>query len=149
VHDIFVRLGAESELAKAREMFREIGAKPQKLDVEFQWLPVSGAAGGALPVSQARILDRYTTQEGFRLATVDDLTSRGYGFPPLGRLAEDGTIRRGADVALYVRSGDVARMWEAARIAEQREAEGIAPQAGGAPGAWARLEDRETVTLKL
>ena len=28
VHDIFVRLGAESELAKAREMFREIGAKP-------------------------------------------------------------------------------------------------------------------------
>lgn len=28
VHDIFARLGAESELSKARGMFREIGAKP-------------------------------------------------------------------------------------------------------------------------
>lgn len=131
------------------DMFREIGATPQKLDVEFQWLPISSAAGGGLPASQARIMDRYVNQEGFRLATLEDLSSRGYGFPPLGRIAEDGTIRRGADVALYMRSGDVARMWEAARIADQREAEGITPQTGGAPGAWARLEDRESVTLKL
>jgi DNA-binding CsgD family transcriptional regulator len=28
VHDMFARMGAESELAKARGMFREIGAKP-------------------------------------------------------------------------------------------------------------------------
>lgn len=131
------------------DVFRQIGATPQKLDVEFKWLPISGAAGGGLPASQARIMDRYTHQEGFRLAKVEDLTSRGYGFPPLGRIAEDGSIRRGADTALFVRSGDVARMWEAARIAEQREAEGITAQAGGAPGAWARLEDRESITLKL
>jgi hypothetical protein len=131
------------------DLFHEIGATPQKLDVEFQWLPISGASGGELPASQARIMDRYKNQEGFRLATPEDLSSRGYGFPPLGRTAEDGTIRRGADVALYVRSGDVARMWEAARIAEQREAEGIVAQSGGAPGAWASSLDHESVTLKL
>jgi DNA-binding CsgD family transcriptional regulator len=37
VHDIFSRLGAEGELAKARGMFREIGAKP----------PARPAASGA------------------------------------------------------------------------------------------------------
>ena len=101
--------------------------------------------------AQTRVLDRYTNQEGFRLATEDDLTSRGFGFPPLGRRAEDGTIRRGPDVALYVRSGEVAEMWESFKKEEQANLEGrslkeleMSAEAGG----FGALEDSETITVK-
>ena len=133
------------------DAYRKIGATPQPLDVEFAWLPVS-AAGGAPSQLQARALDRWQNQEGFRLATEDDLTSRGFGFPPLGRRAEDGTIRRGADTALFVRSGEVARKWEAFKQAEQAELEGadLAPLNAGAYMAetFGGKEDAETVTVK-
>lgn len=133
------------------EAYRLVGATPRKLSVEFKWLPISGVAGGELSPIQARVMDRYVNQEGFRLATIEDLTSNDFGFPPLGRTAEDGTIRRGADVALYVRSGEVARKWEAFKIAEQAALEGrslreldVDPEAG----AYGRLEDSETVYVK-
>ena len=100
------------------DVYRQIGAKPQKLPVEFAWLPISGTAG-APSSHQARVLDRYVNAEGFRLATDEDLERHGYGFPPAGRVAEDGTIRRGSDTALYVRSGEVARMWEQFKFEEQ------------------------------
>lgn len=134
------------------DVYRLIGAKPQTLDVEFAWLPVS-AAGGAPSQVQSRELDRYQNQEGFRLATEDDLSSRGFGFPPLGRLAEDGTIRRGADTALFVRSGEVARAWNAHRKAEQAALEGTTIDAFSAGGYTAEAfgaveEDRETVHVK-
>lgn len=131
------------------EMYRKIGASPARLPVEFQWLRVSGA-GGAHSAGALRELDYYQNREGFRLATEDDLTSHGYGFPPAARRAEDGTIRRGPDVALYVRSGEVARMWETFKFREQKELEG----AGGAqtfnPGTEvsASEEDRESITIK-
>lgn len=135
------------------DVYRQIGATPQELDVEFAWLPVS-AAGGAPSQVQARALDRYKNQEGFRLACEEDLTSRGFGFPPLGRLAEDGTIRRGADVALFVRSGEVARKWEAYKIREQAELEGSkritsVSGAGASTEAWAEEMERDSVTLKI
>lgn len=134
------------------DAYRLVGATPRELDIELQWLPISGAAGAPSDL-QARVLDRAINQEGFRLATEDDLTSRGFGFPPLGRLAEDGTIRRGADVALYVRSGEVARKWESFKLAEQaayegRELETVSASGGETTEAWSRLEDRETITLK-
>lgn len=133
------------------DVYRQIGATPRPLDVEFAWLPVS-AAGGAPSQTQARVLDRWKHQEGFRLATEDDLTSRGFGFPPLGRLAEDGTIRRGADTALFVRSGEVARRWEAFKMAEQAELEGRSlthvSSGGLSAEAWSAQEDSETVTVR-
>lgn len=132
------------------DAYRLIGATPRKLEVEFAWLPISGLAGARMSDAQARALDSYENQEGFRLATEEDLRRYGFGFPPLGRRAEDGTIRRGADTALYVRSGEVARKWEAFKIAEQAALEGRYLEASSVhPEAQAsgRLEDTETVTV--
>lgn len=137
---------------KTREdVYKMIGATPRELDVQFAWLPVSGAAG-ARSSHVDRVLDSYMHQEGFRLATKDDLTSRGFGFPPAGREAEDGTIRRGSDVALFVRSSEVARMWEDFKFQEQKEREGVPltslSGSGDETEAWARQEDSETVIVK-
>jgi hypothetical protein len=142
----------ESNGITKEDAYRLIGATPRELDVEFAWLPISGVAGADMSNLQARVMDNYTNREGFRLATEDDLTGRGFGFPPLGRLAEDGTIRRGADTALFVRSGEVARKWNAFKQAEQAALEGRVldhVSAGGeATEAWMREEARETVTVK-
>ncbi len=134
------------------EAYRLVGASPQPLDVEFAWLPISGVAGAAMSNLQARVMDNYTNREGFRLATEEDLASRGFGFPPLGRLAEDGSIRRGADTALFVRSGEVARKWEAFKAEQQAALEGreLDSVSGGglSADAWSREEARETITVK-
>jgi hypothetical protein len=133
------------------EVYRQIGATPRPLDVEFAWLPIS-AAGGAPSQLQARVLDRWQNSEGFRLATAEDLTARGFGFPPLGRHAEDGTIRRGADTALFVRSGEVARKWDAFKSRKQAELEGSTLDSVSGGGmiaeAWSAKEASETVTVR-
>jgi hypothetical protein len=105
------------------ELYAQIGAKPQELPVELAWLRICGP-GGAESHSAARELDSAVNQQGFRLATKDDLDNYGYGFPPAARMAEDGTIRRGPDVALYIRSGEVARKWEQYYAAETARLEG-------------------------
>ena len=131
------------------DMYRQIGASPAKLPVEFAWLPVSGVAG-APSNAQARVADRYLHQEGFRLARwPEDFEPHGYDFPPMGRQAEDGTIRRGSDTALFVRSGEVARKWDAFKAAEQAEFEGrkASPELAGPGGHFART-DVETRTIK-
>ena len=143
----------EKNLGKTKDqVYREIGASPQVLPVEFQWLPVSGAAGGGISSHQARVLDGMKNQQGFRLATVEDLEREGYGFPPAGRLAEDGTIRRGSDVGLFVRSGEVARMWNSFREDTQASLEGDTSRTATAGAYETDLsfseEDRETVTVK-
>lgn len=131
------------------DLYHQIGASPQPLPVEFAWLQVSGPRGLESPTAM-RHLDHYEHAEGFRLATRADLENHGFGFPPAAREAEDGTIRRGPDVALYVRSGEVARMWEAAKFADQAHFAG-APNAfnSGAFSAPAfdEAEKRETVTV--
>lgn len=127
------------------DLYKQIGASPQELPVQFAWLRVTGPGGSDSPRAFQE-LDRYKNAEGFRLATVHDLDAHGYGFPPAARLAEDGTIRRGPDVALYVRSGEVARMWEAAKFAEQAELAGAKPSF--APTAFDEAEKRETITVK-
>jgi hypothetical protein len=133
------------------DMYRKIGATPRVLDVEFAWLPISGA-GGAPSELQTRALDGYLHQEGYRLASKEDLTSRGFGMPPLGRESEDGTIRRGADVALFVRSGEVSRKWNAYKIAEQAELEGrqVALFTSGRyeAEAFSGVEDEMSVTIR-
>lgn len=105
------------------EAYAKVGAKPQELPVELKWLRISGP-GGADSHSAARELDKAVHQEGFRLATKTDLDNLGYGFPPTARMAEDGIIRRGPDVALYIRSGEVARKWEQYYAAETARLEG-------------------------
>lgn len=111
------------EINTKEDAYRMLGAHPQKLDVEFQWLPISGPNGESVGRVDAT-LDHYKNQQGFRLATKDDLESRGFGFPPAGRMAEDNTIRRGHDVALFVRDGKVARMWEKYKAEAAAKAEG-------------------------
>lgn len=105
------------------DVYKQLGASPRKLEVEFKWLRVSGPGGADSPSAQ-RDLDHYTTRQGFRLATTEDLTSNGCDMPPAARMAEDGSIRRGPDVALFVRSGEVARMWERYIAEETAKQEG-------------------------
>ena len=133
------------------DLYAQVGAMPETLDCELQWLPITNGQGG-LSSHVARQLDQYVNQQGFRLATKDDLESRGYGFPPTAREAEDGTIRRGPDVALYIRSGEVARMWEAFKIDDQEALANAKPDsyvdgAYSAP-AFKAPETRETITVK-
>ena len=135
------------------DLYKEIGASPGPLPVEFSWLRVSGAGGADAP-SVLRELDHYTNSQGFRIARwPDDFEQHGYGRPPAARIAEDGTIRRGPDVALYVRSGEVARMWDAFKFEEQRRLEGIkAPDeytAGGfSAEGFVEPEKHETLTVR-
>lgn len=109
------------------QVYGMIGAHPQELPVNFAWLPISNPGGGGLSPSQARLLDHYTSREGFRLVTVktqaEFTDTFGYGFPPTARLEADGSIRRGVDLALYVRPGEVARKWERHRAQLAADAE--------------------------
>ncbi len=108
----------EQNLGKTKEdLYRQIGAQPQELPVEFKWLRISGPGGGESH-NALRELDGYITQEGFTMVqnTAFDpgevFANLGYGFPSTGRKGEDGSIRWGPDVALFVRDGKVARNWE-------------------------------------
>ena len=131
------------------DIYRQIGVQPQELDVEFKWLRITGP-GGSESHSARRDLDSQINQEGFRLASEEnDIVARGYGFPPSGRRAEDGTIRRGSDVALYVRDGKVAQKWEAFRNAETARMEnaGLSSEfrAGGDVAPTFEEKERDTV----
>jgi hypothetical protein len=109
------------------DIYKVIGAKPRELDCEFGWLPVSGAAGGSMSQAASQQLDHYQSREGFVLANEADLSSRGFSLPPTAHIAADGTIRRGPDVALYIRSGEVARKWERYKAAKAASAENALP----------------------
>jgi len=132
------------------DVYKQIGATPQDLDVEFQWLRITGPGGADSPNAQ-RDLDGYVHQQGFRLATEEDLSGRGYGFPPNARRAEDGSIRRGPDVALYVRSGEVSRMWEQYRAEEAARMENAHEEAEFREGDYStsmtRTDERETIDV--
>lgn len=110
------------------DAYKVIGAKPQQLPVEFAWLRVNGP-GGAHSASAAAEIDAYTSDQGFVRCTKDrfDALSNAYGYQynsAAWRTAEDGTIMRGYDVALFYRSGEVARMWDEHRLKENQRAEG-------------------------
>jgi hypothetical protein len=109
------------------DIYRLLGAKPRELDVEFAWLPVSGIAGGAMSQGASQQLDHYQSREGFQLANEADLSSRGFSLAPNQHIAADGTIRRESDVALYIRSGEVARKWERYKATKAAAAENALP----------------------
>jgi len=132
------------------DYFKLIGAQPQDLPVQFAWLRVSGP-GGADSLSAQREVDRAKNEEGFRLATVEVLEKYGYGFPPTARRAEDGTIRRGADTALFYRDGEVARRWERYYAEETARREGVSLPATFSDGDY-RTEtfvDEEHETIEV
>jgi len=117
-----------SHLKTKEDVYKVIGAKPQELPVEFAWLRVNGP-GGAHSSTAAAEIDAYTADQGFVLCTKDRFTQLsnafGYKFNSAAwRVAEDGTIMRGYDVALFYRSGEVAKMWEDHRLDENARAEG-------------------------
>lgn len=109
------------------KVYEVIGAHPRELEVDFAWLPISGPGGGSLSPDQARQLDHYMNREGYRRITVKDeadFTSQfGYPFPPTAHVEADGSIRRGVDLALYARPGEVARKWEQKHMQMAAEAD--------------------------
>lgn len=138
------------------DLYKQIGASPRELPIELAWLPEPDTPSS----HQRRQLDHYTTQQGFRLvkgevtedgpALPSHIRAYGYRFPDQARLAEDGTIRRGSDVALYWRDGEVARMWEAYKAEVQADFEGSRdPKTFEASTPFYDEEDEvETVTVK-
>lgn len=129
------------------DAYKLIGAHPKPLEVEFRWLPVSGPSGARNPNAE-RTLDYYQSYEGFRVATVEDLESRGYKLPPAARVEADGTIRRGYDVALFVRSGEVARLWERYKAEETAKREGSHLPTTFSEGAYATETTYEEIERK-
>ncbi len=113
----FRKAHQSAKVIKTKEdAYRVIGSGPSKLPIEFKWLQVNGPGGANSPNANAQI-DMYTSDQGFLLCTKDkfDVMIENYGYEfnhARWRVAEDGSIRRGYDVALYYRSGDVARKWE-------------------------------------
>ena len=148
----------EQNLGRTKEdLYRQIGAQPQELPVEFKWLRVSGPGGGESH-NALRELDGYRTQEGFRpVANTDFDTGErferlGYGFPSTGRKAEDGLIHWGPDVALFVREGEVARNWEKFYAEETSRMEGAGIPHQGLPDRDSRGQtgrDRKVATWRL
>lgn len=110
-------------ITSKEDVYALIGAKPQELPVEFAWLPISDPAGRNSQDIDRR-LDEYTNRRGFRLATREDLERHGYGTTRTMHEAEDGSIRRGPDTALYVRSREVARKWKRWKRKEALEQDG-------------------------
>lgn len=127
------------------DLYRQIGAQPQVLPVEFKWLRISGPGGGESHNAR-RELDGYQTQEGFTPVFKEEFEQGGrferlgYGFPSAGRIAENNTICWGPDVALFARDGEVARKWEKFYAAETARMEG----AGMPSGLRAGKYDAET-----
>lgn len=119
-----MRDGGNPRIKTKEDAFQMIGAEPQELPVEFAWLPYSDPGGGGLSADAARQLDMYINRKGYRLATKKDLERWGYGTTRVMSEAEDGAIRRGPDVALYVRSGEVARKWKNHKRRKAAEADG-------------------------
>jgi len=115
---------AGGKIKKKEDAYKLIGAKPQKLPVEFKWLPISGPSGEGMSPDQRRQLDQYENREGFTPATEDVLEKYGYKLSRSAWVGEDGKIRRGPDVGLYYRSGEVARKWSAHKQRRAAEQEG-------------------------
>lgn len=147
----------EANAGRTKEdIYKQIGAAPRELPVELAWLPAPDTGSSA----QRRQLDQYTMQQGFRLVkgeTVDGapalprhLRDLGYGFLGTWRLAEDGSVRRGPDTALYWRSGEVAQMWKADKAEKQAAFEGSRdPKTFDASTSFYNERDQvETVTVK-
>jgi len=143
------------------DLYRQIGASPATLPIDLQWLPISGPDGGTSS-HVMRQMDQYVNQQGFRpvrweasaegKASIPVLDKYGYSIVGPCRYAEDGTIRRGPDVALYWRDGEVARKWEAHKLREQDALSNARPEGYGsgeyaAPGI-VEAERHESVTVK-
>lgn len=116
------------DIKRKEDVYAKIGSKPSQLPVEFAWLRVNGPGGANSPTANAEV-DSYMADQGFIPCTKDRFDALcaeyGYSFNSAAwRVAEDGTIRRGYDVALFYRRGDVAEMWNKALADEAARREG-------------------------
>lgn len=114
------------------DVFRMLGASPAELPVDFAWLRVNGP-GGAHSASAAAEIDAYTADKGFIMCTKPrfDALSAHYGYrfnEATWRVAEDNSIRRGYDVALFYRPGEVARVWDKQLTDDAARVEGKFPE---------------------
>lgn len=81
-------------------LMRQMGVSEVK-EPPVRFKPVR-AAGLNGELNDNVLIDKARYEEqGYRMATMDDLTRHGYSKPPMYTIAADGTIRRG-DVALMV-----------------------------------------------
>lgn len=115
---------AGGKIKTKEDVYKLIGARPQQLPIELAWLPISGPNGENMSPDQRRQLDQYENRMGFRPATKDVLDEHGYTLSRSAYIGEDGMIRRGPDVGLYYRSGEVARKWKAHKQRRAAEYEG-------------------------
>jgi len=140
-------------ISTKEDVYKQIGAKPQELPVEFKWLRINGPGGANSPTANAEV-DMYTSDQGFVLCTKDrfDALNEAYGYEfnhAAWSVSEDGTIRRGYDVALFYRSGEVARMWDKFLADEAAMAEGASlPSTFGSSKAETfKEEEVEEITI--
>lgn len=116
----FLNAHAGTRTKRKEDIYKLIGTGPQQLDVQFSWQRVVSPNGGNSYSASVQLMN--AAQEGWRLATIEDLQNRGFGLPPTAH--RDGEMIRRLDTALYIRDGEVARKWERFRAEEAARAEG-------------------------
>ena len=126
--------------------YRLIGAEPKPLAVEFAWLRVNDPGGNRSYNADVDLMEY--TSDGYIPATVETLTKYGYGFPPAGHKAPDGTIRR-LDTMLYFIDGSKARVLKAERSAEARAADEPKAEHGADSNVPILVTDNERDKLEL
>lgn len=91
---------AVSGARSKEDWYRIIGARPQPLEVYFNWFRVASVNGTNSYTADLEVANH--TRRGWRLAKLeDDLLRRGYGKPPAAQIDASGAIRR-LDMALFV-----------------------------------------------
>lgn len=129
---------------------RDFGTGPSTLPFEFKWVRVTGPKG---EMSHSADEDAYQYKmQGYHPVIVEstaDFTERfGFGFPPAGRLGEDGMIRH-RDVALFYVDRQTADRLEAERMEANRRLLGH-NQPGGEPIRQVYdFEEEETFTERV
>lgn len=129
---------------------RDFGTGPSTLPFEFKWVRVTGPKG---EMSHSADEDAYQYKmQGYLpviVESTEDFTERfGFGFPPAGRLGEDGMIRH-RDVALFYVDRQTADRLEAERMEANRRLLGH-NQPGGEPIRQVYdFEEEETFTERV
>lgn len=93
-----------SEQRRMNELRVRDGKKPIPMD-KLYWPRASRVDGTNVDYREAVTVSRL----GYRACTVDDLKERGWGMPPAGHVAPDGTIRREDTVLAIVDSERAAK----------------------------------------
>ena len=126
---------------------RDFGTGPSTLPFEFKWVRVTGQKG---EMSHSADEDAYQyTKQGYRPVKVEseaDFHDQfGFGFPPAGRIGEDGMIRH-RDVALFYVDRQTADRLEAERMEANRRLLGHNQPGGESPAQLYDFEEEDAFT---